>query len=321
MSWKSTAYFILRRLVALVVLLAIISFLVFSLLYIAPGSPEQILLGTQPSTPQALAAIRAQYHLNDPFLTQYWIWARNAVQLHFGDSIQTTLPVTDEIRSRLPISLFLGIYSYVITMIIGVGLGIVAAMRKGGWVDRTVVGISVVGISAPAFVVGIMLLYVFAVVVHWFPAYGPGTWFFDELWHLTLPAIALAIAGAAFLVKHTRAAMVNVLDQDYVVFARARGLSRPRVLLVYSLRNALIPVVTVSALILAGVITGALLVEIVFSLPGIGSLLVNAVATKDIPMVQGATMVVATIILLANLLADLTYVVVDPRIRLGKAGW
>jgi peptide/nickel transport system permease protein len=318
MSWKATLLFVLRRLAALVVLLVIISFLVFSLLYISPGSPEQILVGTQTPDPQLMAALRVKYHLDEPLLTQYWIWARGALQLHFGDSIQTTLPVTDEIRARLPTSLFLGIYAFLLTMVFGVGLGICAAFRKGGFVDRFIVGASVVGISAPAFVVGITLLYVFAVVLHWFPAFGAGTWFFDELWHLTLPAIALALGGTAFLVKHTRAAMINVLGQDYLSFARARGLSRSRVLFFYALRNALIPVITVGALILAGVITGALLVEIVFSLPGIGSLLVNAVATKDIPMVQGVTMIVAIVILLANLLADLTYLAVDPRIRLGR---
>jgi peptide/nickel transport system permease protein len=193
-------------------------------------------------------------------------------------------------------------------------------MRRGGSLDRAIVGLSIVGISAPAFVVGVALLYIFAIVLPWFPAFGPGDGFFDELWHLTLPAIALALGGAAFLVKHTRAALINVLDQDYLSFARARGLSRRRVLFVYALRNALIPIVTVSALVLAGVITGALLVEVTFSLPGIGSLLVNAVSTKDLPMVQGVTMTIAIVILLANLVADLVYVAVDPRIRFRRGG-
>jgi peptide/nickel transport system permease protein len=320
MGWRYAIFFILRRLGALALLLLFISFLVFSLLYVSPGSAVEILVGTQIPDPQLIAALREEYNLDEPFLTQYWIWLRDALQFDFGNSVQTTLPVTDEIRARLRTSIFLGIYAYILTLLIGVGLGIWAALRRGGIGDRTVVGLSVVGISAPAFVVGLLLLYVFAIVLPWFPAFGQGQGFFDEVWHLTLPAIALAIGGAAFLVKHTRAALVGVLDQDYLTFARARGLSRRRVLFVYALRNALIPVVTISGLILAGLITGALLVEVAFSLPGIGSLLVNAVSTKDLPMVQGVTMVIAIVILLANLLADLMYVAIDPRIRLGRRG-
>jgi peptide/nickel transport system permease protein len=320
MGRRGAVTFILRRLAALAVLLVVISFAVFSLLYISPGSAEQILVGTQQPDPQLIAELRKKYHLDEPYLTQYWIWARDAAQFKFGDSIQTTLPVTDEIRARLPVSLFLGVYSFILTMLIGVGLGIWAALRKGGVVDRAIVGSSIIAISAPAFVAGLLLLYLFAIVIPWFPAFGQGRGFVDQLWHLTLPAIALAIGGVAFLVKHTRAALITVLEQDYLMFARARGLSRSRILLVYALRNALIPVVTISAIVLAGVITGALLVEVAFSLPGIGSLLVNAVSTKDLPMVQGVTMLIAVVIMLANLLADLTYVAVDPRIRIGRRG-
>jgi peptide/nickel transport system permease protein len=165
---------------------------------------------------------------------------------------------------------------------------------------------------------GVFLLYVFAIVVHWFPAFGTGEGFFDEAWHLTLPAVALALSGSAYVLKHTRAAMIGVLEQDYVTFARARGLSWKRILLAYALRNALIPVVTVSGLILAFVITGAVLVEETFSLPGVGSLLVQSATLKDLPMIQGVAMVIAVVIMVANLAADLVYVAVDPRIRLGR---
>ena len=318
MSGRATLYFIARRVLALGVLLVFISFAVFSLLYVAPGSVEQILIGTSQPDPELIAVMREKYHLDEPFLTQYWLWASDAIRLDFGDSIATTLPVTDEIRARLQVSAYLGLYAYILTALLGVSLGIWAALRRGGMVDRVVVGSSIVGISAPAFVLGLGLLYLFAIVLPWFPSFGQGDGFIDQVWHLTLPAVALAIGSAAFLVKHTRAAMVNVLDQDYLTFARARGLGRRRILFIYALRNALIPVVTVSALILASVITGAVLIEVTFSLPGIGTLLVTSVTSKDLPMVQGVTMIIAIVIMLANLAADLIYFAVDPRIRLGR---
>jgi len=318
MSTRAVAYFILRRILALGVLLVVISFTVFSLLYLAPGDPVEILLGTSPATPETIAALRHEYHLDQPYLVQYWIWASHAFRLDFGNSIETTLPVADEIRARLPTSLFLGIYTYILTMVVGVGLGIGAAVRRRTALDRGIVAGALLCLSTPAFASGVLLLYIFAIVLPWFPVFGSGAGFWDDLWHLTLPAITLTLTSAAFVVKHTRAAMINVLDQDYVTFARARGLSSRRVLFTYTLRNALIPVATVSALILAYVITGAVLVEITFSLPGIGNLLVHSVSVKDLPMVQGVTMLIAIVILTANLLADLAYLVLDPRIRFGK---
>src|ERR1700730_2041389 len=175
-----------------------------------------------------------------------------------------------------------------------------------------------VALSTPAFVSGVFLIWVLGIEVHWFPVSGPGAGFFGDLWHLTLPAVALALTGMAFLTKHTRAAVIGVLDQDYLTFARARGLSSARVLFGYALRNALIPVVTMSGVILSYVIVGAVLVEDTFSLPGIGQLLVQSATAKDLPMLQGVAMVIAVVIILANLLADLVYVAVDPRIRLGR---
>jgi peptide/nickel transport system permease protein len=202
-------------------------------------------------------------------------------------------------------------------MVLGVGFGILAALRKWSLADRGIVATSIVGLSTPAFVSGVFLLYIFAVELPWFPVFGSGDWFVDQLWHLTLPAFALAFVAAAYVLKHTRAAMIGVLDQDYVTFARARGLSSRRVLYLYALRNALIPVVTISGLILAFVITGAVLVEVTFSVQGIGWLLVQSATTKDLPVLQGVGLVVATTIMVANLLADLVYLAVDPRIRFG----
>lgn len=318
MSRRDFFLFIIRRLVAFAFLLVVISFAVFSLLYLAPGNVVDILLGTNPRTPATVEALNKQYHLNAPFLTQYWIWAKQALHLQFGNSIQTTLPVSDEIKARLPTSLFLGLYGFVLTMLVGVGGGIFAAFKRRTLADRGVVAASIVALSTPAFVSGVFLLYLFGIVIPLFPVFGKGSGFVDELWHLTLPAVSLALVASAYVLKHTRAALLGVLDQDYVVFARARGLSTRRVLVVYALRNALIPVVTIAGLILAFLITGAVLVEVVFSLPGIGQLLVQSATTKDLPMIQGVAMVVAVVIMAANLLADLVYVAVDPRIRLGR---
>jgi peptide/nickel transport system permease protein len=191
-SGRGLILFVTKRLVVLAVLLVVISFAVFSLLYISPGSVVDTLLGLTPRTPETIRILRREYHLDQPFFTQYWIWLKQAVQFHFGNSIQTTLPVTDEIKARLPTSLFLGIYAYILTMVLGVGMGIAAALRRRTAVDRGIVGAAIVALSTPAFVSGVLLLYVFAIVVHWFPSFGGGSGFWDQAWHLTLPAISLA---------------------------------------------------------------------------------------------------------------------------------
>jgi peptide/nickel transport system permease protein len=318
MTRRALVLFIGRRLAVMVLLLVLLSFLVFSLLYLAPGNVVDILLGTKPRTPETVRFLTHEYHLDRPFFTQYWIWAKGASHFHFGNSIQTTLPVTDEIKSRLPTSLFLGVYATILTTISGMALGIGSARRRRTPIDRGIVAMAIVGLSTPAFVSGVLLLYLFAVVIPWFPAFGRGSGFVDTLWHLTLPAVALTIASTGGLVKYTRAAMINAIDQDYVTFARARGLSGSRVLLRYVLRNALIPVITIVVTNFAFLITGVVFVEVTFSLPGIGGLFIQSVAGRDLPMIQGVSMLAAAMIMSANLLADLLYVAVDPRIRLGR---
>jgi peptide/nickel transport system permease protein len=310
--------FLARRLAVLAVLLVVISFAIFSLLYISPGNIINTLLGINPRTPQAVALLTQEFHLNKGFWEQYWLWLGQAVQGHFGNSIQTSLPVTSEISERLPTTLFLGAYAYILTMVLGIGGGMVAALRRRRLTDRGIVSVAMVSLSTPTFVAGVILIWLFAIRVHWFPVAGAGSGFFGQVWHLTLPALALALSAMAYLVKHTRAAMVEVLDTDYVTFARARGLSRSRVLFGYALRNALIPVVTMSGVVLSYVITGAVLVEDTFSVPGIGQLLVQSATAKDLPMLQGVAMVMAVVIVAANLAADIVYVLADPRLRLAR---
>jgi peptide/nickel transport system permease protein len=319
-SLRAVGLYVFRRLLAMVVLLFIVSFGVFSLMYIAPGSVEQILLGTQPRTPAVVHALQVEYHLDKPFLIQYWMWLRGAFHLQFGQSIMLNEPVLTAIRAQMPVTLFYGIFAFVISMLAGVGLGIAAAVRKQTLTDRGIVAGSVLGVSAPSYATGLILLYLFAVQLNWFPVIGAGTGFDDRLWHLTLPALALAISGTALTVKLTRAALIGALDQDYVAFARARGVRSARVLVAYGLRNALVPILTAAGIVFTSMLTGAVLVEQVFALPGVGSLLISSINNKDVIVVQGITMLVATLVVVVNLLIDLAYLAVDPRIRLtGRA--
>lgn len=314
MTRTGLLWYVARRLLALVVLLIVISVVVFGLIYLAPGSPEQVLLGARPSTPETIAAIRAEYHLDDPFVVQYLDWAGGAIQGDFGRSIRTNEPVAAGIAERLALTLQLGLFAFVLTMLIGVPFGILAAVRSRGAVDRGIVAVSVVGVSAPAFATGILLLYVFAVRFAWFPVFGQGTGVVDRIQHLTLPAVALALTGIGLVLKLTRTAVVNALDQDYVTFARARGISSGRILRGYALRNALVPIVTAGGLLLAYMLAGTVLVEVTFALPGLGSLLVDSVRTLDVPMVQALAILIGAIVIIVNLVTDLLYVVIDPRI-------
>jgi peptide/nickel transport system permease protein len=301
-----------------VLLLAVVSFGTFLLIQIAPGNTVRILLGPQASTPTLVHHLEVEYHLNQPFFVQYWYYLRGALHFDFGHSIATSQPVSEMIASAAPITIFLGVYAFAMTLVVGVALGMLAAVRQRSAVDRGVVGLSVFGVSAPAFATGFVLLYLFSVKLGWFPIYGAGSGFGDRLWHFTLPAVALAISGSALVVKLTRAGMIGALEQDFVTFARARGLAQRRVLFAYALRNALVPVVSSGGIVLAYVLTGAVLVEITFNIPGLGSMLVSAVNAKDIPVIQGVALLFAAMIILVNLLTDLLYMAVDPRIRLGR---
>lgn len=318
MRTQQISIFLVRRILALVVLLVLISFLVFGLLYLAPGNAIQVLLGTHPSSPGVIAALQAKYHLNDSFFVQYLLWLKGAVHFNLGVSIQTGQTVTSLIGSRIGLTIFLGLYAFLISVLFGVPAGVIAAMRNRSVADRAIVGVSLLGVSVPAFVSGIFLLYLLAIDIGLFPVYGPGAGFVDRLWHLTLPAFALAFGVMALIVKLTRAAMITVLEQDYIAFAQARGVGPVRVITRYALRNALGPIITAGGLILGVVITGAVLVEQVFALPGIGSLLITSVESKDVPVVQGFTLLAAAILIAANFLIDLCYLFIDPRITAGR---
>lgn len=315
MSARRLALFVARRLLALVVLLLVLSFAIFSLLALAPGSPERSLLGTRPATPETLAEIRSQYNLDKPFLTQYAIWLKNATRLDFGESIQNQQRVKDLLEQRVGVSLRLIGLAFAIAVVFGVALGVAAAVRAETILDRSIVAATIVGVSAPAFVSGLILLYVFALQLGWFPAVGAS----GNLGDYVLPSVALALGMMALITRVARAGMRRELSRDHLTFARARGLSRAHVLLVHGVRNALIPVLTSAGLVFSLMLGGSLLVETVFSLQGVGSLLVGATLTSDFPVVQGLALLLAVVIVVMNLLVDLSYLLLDPRVRFERA--
>ncbi|MFJ7215035.1 ABC transporter permease [Amycolatopsis sp. NPDC098790] len=313
------ALLVLKRLAAGVLLLLVLSLLIFSLLSLSPGSPVQTLLGSRPATPDLVAALNAKYHLDQPFLAQYWHWLSGVVRFDFGRSIaiQTDSPVSGIIVDRMGLSIQLSGYAFVLVLLVGLPLGMAAGIRRGTFLDRVISLFATVGISGPAFVVSIVLLYVFGVALGWFPVFGIGEGFGDRLAHLTLPAIAMAVFLSAIIIRQTRAATLTVMRQDYITFARIRGLSPARVLGRYALRNSALPVVTSAGLLLISALTAAVFVEQVFSLPGIGSLLYTAVLNKDIPLVQGMAMVLGAFVVVVNLIVDLLGLALDPRTRVG----
>jgi peptide/nickel transport system permease protein len=310
--------FILRRLAIAIPLLALTSLAVFSLLHLVPGDPARVLLGTRSVSPEALASIRAKYHLNDPFFVQYFRWLLDVVQGDLGRSIRASQSVSQTIGDRLGLTLYLGFYSAVVSLGLGVPLGVIAAFRRGTWIDRAVVTFGVFGVSAPAFATGLFLLYFLGVVMDWFPIFGPGTGFIDRGWHLTLPALALGLSVMGLVTKITRATMIEELQKDYVAFARARGLSLGRITLGYVLRNALVPVVTAAGLVVVGLLTGEVMVEVTFALPGLGSLLVDSVVQRDLPLIQGTVLLLSAFVVVMHLAIDVLYRVIDPRIRFGR---
>jgi peptide/nickel transport system permease protein len=306
------------RAVGALVLLMLLSFLVFSLMYLAPGDLVRNLLGPKQVTPEAVAAIRAQYRLDDPFLVQYTHWLGQALTGDFGTSIRYQTPVATVIGQRVGATLLLAGLAFVIAVLVSVPLGLLAAVRAGGPLDRAISTLSVVGISAPAFAVSLLMILVFSARLDWFPLYGFGDGGLDTLWHLVLPAVTLVIGLSAILTKITRTALVRELGHDSIVFARARGLSTTTIHRI-ALRGAAIPVITGAGLVLSSLVGGAIFVETVFALPGLGTLLQNAVILKDVPVVQAVTLLIAVFIVVVAVAVDLATVLLDPRLRRKEA--
>ena len=299
----------LRRIAYLVPVVLGVSLVSFSLLHFIPGDPAVVLAGVG-ATPQDLEGIRAEYGLNEPLPVQYFNYVTRAVQGDLGISIRTRDPVARTLATRLQLTLQLTVLSMLLSVVLGVLAGVVAATHHNTWVDTSIMVTSLTGISIPGFWLGLLLLVVFAGMLHWLPAGGSGTPL-----HLVLPSIVLGTSGAAVIARMTRASMLDVTRQDYLRTLRANGVSEQLIVYKHALRNALNPVITVVGLQFGFLLGGAVIVESVFALPGVGMLMVNAIFNRDYPVVQGGMLVIAVLFVLVNLLTDLTYGLVNPRIR------
>lgn len=310
-----TAY-VLRRLVQMVPVLILISVFVFMLVRLVPGDPAAIMLGPRASA-ENIAKIRKDLHLDDPLWVQYGTFAKNLSRLDLGDSIRKREPVRDVLADRLPATLFLVAYAAVLSVVISVPLAMLAAAKRGRWPDLLVRGFTIVALAMPAYWVGMMMLQVFAVKFHVFPVAGWGETVPEHFRSLFLPAMALALAISSILIRGLRNSLIEMMDSDHVRTARAKGLSEGKVFTWHVLRNSALSTVTVLGVNLAFLVGGTTIVETIFSVPGIGQLIVRAIFDRDYPVIMGVTLLFGVLVLMINLLTDLSYAVLDPRVKLG----
>jgi peptide/nickel transport system permease protein len=309
--------YVLRRVLATLPVMAIVALFVFSLLYIAPGDPAAVIAGEHAS-PADVERIRQSLGLDRPFLVQFSTWLWRILHFDLGTSIFTNLPVSAMIAQRLEPTLSLMAITLVLTIVVAVPLGVVAAWKAGSWIDRTVMAFAVLGFSLPVFVVGYILAYVFALEFEWLPVQGYtplASGFWPWLENLILPAVALGCVQIALIARITRATMLEVLQQDYIRTARAKGLGQQSILFLHALKNAAVPIVTVIGIGVALLIGGAVVTESVFAIPGLGRLTIDAILRRDYPVIQGIVLLFSFVYVLVNLLVDLIYTLVDPRIR------
>ena len=309
--------YIFRRILATLPVMAIVALFVFSLLYIAPGDPAAVIAGDQAS-PADVERIRQGLGLDRPFLIRFGTWLWDILHGDLGTSIFTNLPVSSLIAQRIGPTLSLMTVTLVLTILIAVPLGVVAAWKAGSWVDRTIMSFAVLAFSLPVFVIGYVLAYIFALQLEWLPVQGytplaEGFW--PWLQNLILPAVALGEVYTALIARITRASMLEVLQQDYIRTARAKGVDQRSILFVHALKNAAVPIVTVIGIGMALLIGGAVVTESVFAIPGLGRLTIDAILRRDYPVIQGIVLLFSFLYVLVNLVVDLTYTLVDPRIR------
>ncbi|MFZ3596238.1 ABC transporter permease [Streptomyces sp. BH104] len=305
-----------RRLAGLVATLVAASFVIFAAVYAAPGDPAVFLAGGRDKlTPERLAQVRAQYHLDEPLVVQYGRWLLDTVHLDLGRSFKYGDQVADLISSRLATTLELVAYATVLYVILGVGAGILAAVRRSTWVDSAVVGGTTLAASVPSFVAAIALVSLFGVQLGWFPVTGSGDGFAGTVHHLTLPAVSLALGALAIISRVTRQAMADAAASDHVEAARASGVPEREIVRRHVLRNALGPIVTMCGLVMAGMLAGTVVVETAFGISGIGSLLVNAINTHDFPVAQAVLLLMVTGYVVVTTLVDLAHPLLDPRVK------
>jgi peptide/nickel transport system permease protein len=310
--------FVCARIARLLGVLLFASLLVYSALYLAPGSPLAVLSGGRSLTPAQVAQLSAQYHLNDSFLVGYWAWLSGILHGNFGESVISKESVSTLIAARADTTLLLVAYASVLIIVVGLGLGLTAALR-GGATDTAIVSFTG-GLSAvPSFVAADVLVIVFAVNLTWFPVFGSGSGLLDKVWHLTLPAIALALAATGYCARVTRTATLDERGREHVEIARSRGIPGRRVIRRHVLANALVPITTAVGVTVASLIAGSVVVEQAFALNGLGSLLIQAVQAHDFAVVQAVTLILVAVFIIVNTIVDLTYTLLDPRIKL-RAG-
>jgi peptide/nickel transport system permease protein len=301
--------YVIKRLLSTLPVLVGISLIVFLLLRALPGDPAQVIAGEM-ATQETIESIRAQLGLNKPLYVQYGIFLSNLTRLNLGQSARTGQSVASEIGSRLPNTLLLAIVSTAIACLLGIPAGILSAVRHYSLLDYTVMVLALFGLSMPVFWLGLMMIIIFSVKLHLLPAGGIGT-----LSHLVLPSLALAFFSTAFIARMTRSSMMEVMGQEFIVTARSKGLLERVVIFKHALRNAFIPIITVVGLQFGSLLGGAVLTETVFAWPGIGRLIVDSILARDYPMVQGVILVFALLYILVNLLVDILYAYIDPRIH------
>ena len=309
--------YIVRRVLATIPVMAIVALFVFSLLYIAPGDPAAVIAGDQ-ATPADVERIRASLGLDRPYLVRFGAWVWDIARGDLGVSIFTNLPVSTMIQQRIEPTLSLMIVTLILAVSIAVPMGVVAAWRQGTWIDRAVMGFAVLGFSVPVFVVGYVLAYVFALELDWLPVQGYTPFsrgFFPWIENLILPAVALGSVYIALIARITRATMLEVLQQDYIRTAKAKGVGQRSILFMHALKNAAVPIVTVIGIGIALLIGGAVVTESVFAIPGLGRLTVDAILRRDYPVIQGVVLLFSFVYVLVNLVIDLAYTLFDPRIR------
>ena len=309
--------YVIRRLLSTVVVMAVVAFVVFSLLYLTPGDPAAVIAGDI-ATDEDIHRIHERLGLDDPFVVQFGRWVVALAHGDLGTSIFTNLPVTQLIGQRIEPTVSLTLCTLVVSIAVALPLGVLASAKAGTWLDRAVMAFSVLGFSVPVFVLAYILILTFSVQLDWLPVQGyrnfrDGAW--EWLRHLILPSIALGTVYVALITRITRASMLEVLAQDYVRTAQAKGLAPGEVLIGHALKNAAIPVMTIIGIGVALLISGAIVTETVFALPGIGRLTVDAILRRDYPIIQGVTLIFSAVYVLVNLAVDLSYALFDPRIR------
>jgi peptide/nickel transport system permease protein len=309
--------FIIRRLLSTVVVMAIVAIFIFLLLHLSPGDPAAIIVGDN-ATPAQIDAVRKQLGLDDPLAVQFVRWVGGVLTGDLGVSIFSHEPVNKLIGQRIEPTVSLALTTLLLAVVIAVSFGVLAAWKVGTWVDRFVMVLSDLSFSVPVFVVGYLLIYVFSITLGWLPVqgYAPlGDGVLVWARHLVLPSIALGLAYVALIARITRTAMLDVLSEDYIRTARAKGVATGPVLMKHALKNAGVPIVTVIGIGVALLIGGVVITETVFNIPGVGRLVVDAISQRDYPIIQGVTLLFSGIYVIVNLLVDLSYTLLDPRIR------